>query len=48
MLPRWLTEVGDDAVKAIMADAVERLYVFLSKLFNAMYTLLEAREDEWP
>jgi hypothetical protein len=39
-------ELDNDAVKAIMADAVNRTYVFLSKLSNAMGDMIVERLKE--
>jgi hypothetical protein len=41
-----LAELDDDAVKIIMTDAVNRTYVFLSKLSNAMGHQSKARHCE--
>lgn len=41
-----LAELDDDAVKVIMTDAVNRTYVFLSKLSNAMGDLIVERLKE--
>jgi hypothetical protein len=40
------TELNDDAVQAIMTDAVNRTHVFLSKLSNAMGDLIVERLKE--
>jgi hypothetical protein len=39
-------ELDDDAVKAIMTDAVNRTYVFLSKLSNALGDTIVERLKE--
>ncbi len=41
-----LAELDDDAVKAIMTDSVNRTYIFLSKLSNAMGDLIVERLKE--
>jgi hypothetical protein len=41
-----LAELDDDAVKAIMGDAVNRTYVILSKLSNAMGDMIVERLKE--
>jgi hypothetical protein len=41
-----LAALDDDAVKTIMTDAVNRTYVLLSKLSNAMGDMIVARLKE--